>query len=203
MRGKAIVAGIVISVVVLTSCAKQPAAPTPGSSVPGPDEPQINWNAPMASGVLTRNPSSSAISAAQSKFPLPLRIPQGLGSPVAIQVWDAATGAPAGQAGFALVYRVGGNPLDVIETTPSEPASEFYADMHSMVNQWESMPDLLHGSFKWVNLADGTEALVTISEDGNDWAIMFLDPDNVEVTIQGPGLTLDGIAKLASDVLKS
>jgi hypothetical protein len=157
----------------------------------------------MAVGVRTANPSSAALTNAESHFPLPLRIPTDLGSPVAMQVWDPVTGAPAGQAGFALVYQVGGNPLDIIEGAPSEPASEFNADLHSMVDQWEATPDLLHGSFTWVNLADGTEALITTSEDGNDWAIVFLDPDKVEEQIQGPGLTADSILTLANDVEQS
>jgi hypothetical protein len=32
---------------------------------------------------------------------------------------------------------------------------------------------------------------------------MFLDPDKVEVIIQGPGLTTDDILKLANDVEQS
>lgn len=202
MRDRTVVAVAAVCVFVLASCATH-SAPTPKASVPGPDEPQMNWDSPMTVGTMTANPSSSGISNAVSHFPLPLRIPADLGSPVAMQVWAPATGAPPGQAGFALVYQLGGNPLDLIETTPSEPASEFYADMHSMVDQWESMPDLLHGTFNWVNLNDGTEALITTSEDGNDWAIMFLDPDKVEVIVQGPGLTTDGILKLANDVEQS
>jgi hypothetical protein len=120
-----------------------------------------------------------------------------------MQVWDPATGAPAGQAGFALVYQLSGNPLDLIEGVPGEPATEFDADLHSMVDQWEATPNVLHGSFTWVNLADGTEALITTSEDGSDLAIVFLDPDKVEVQVQGPGLTADGILKLANDVERS
>jgi hypothetical protein len=163
----------------------------------------MNWTSPMAVGARTANPSSAALSNAESHFPLPLRIPTDLGSPTAMQVWDSATGAPTGQAGFALVYQQSGNPLNLIEGAPSEPASEFNADLHAMVDQWEATPNLLHGSFTWLNLADGTEALLTTSEDGNDRAIVFLDPDEVEVQIQGPGLTTDSILTLANDVEQS
>ncbi len=198
----------ILVVLVLPSCARHNAPPQGVTGPQGPESP--NWDYPMATGVRTANPSQSALATAESKFPLPLRVPTSLGSPTAIQVYDPATGAPAspppsqgGFVGFALEYQYSGNPLDIIESTPSEPPSEFYTDMHTMVSQWESSPSLLHGSFTWTSLSDGTQGLITTSEDGSRSFILFLDPDNVEVQIQGPTLTADAVLTLANQVEQS
>lgn len=134
MRDRTVVAVAAVCVFVLASCATH-SAPTPKASVPGPDEPQMNWDAPMAVGTRTANPQSSAISNAVSHFPLPLRIPADLGSPVAMQVWAPATGAPPGQAGFALVYQLGGNPSI---SSKAHPACRPPSSMPTCIPWWIS-----------------------------------------------------------------
>jgi hypothetical protein len=162
-----------------------------------------NYDSPMGIGVRTAKPSATQVADAVARFPVPLRVPSDLGAPIAIQVADRATGAPAGQAGFAFEYRLNGNPLDVIEVARSQPPSKFYAGLHAMVNQWTGMPTLLHGSFTFVHLSDGTEALITTAEDGTTSTILFVDPDNVEVMIQSPHLTANSALRLANDIESS
>ncbi len=202
----AVMLGLVVFLAV--SCAEKTPQIHPATSIAGnggPADVVVNWDAPLPNGTTTAtDPTQNDIARAEQDVPFTVVTPTALGQPSGLVEQDPSTGIKTGVQGIAFVYHSSPyGAVDIIEATPSMPAGDFMKQLHAMVDQWTSDPSLLHGSFKFVNLSDGSEALATTSEDGSRVTIVWLTPGGVEVTVEGPALSFDDSITVANSLVGS
>jgi hypothetical protein len=191
----------VLAAIILASCAR---ATTPGTSneflanappaaSPSPtatpalyDQMQIDWTNPIQGEAV------ASVAAAAPSVAFTVYEPQGLPAPSAVFLTPASIST--GDRAIALVYR--STPfgwIDVVEHVPPETGKAYEA-MHQELVALNGGP-YTHGSFQLVPLPDGSQALLTVSEDGKHATAFWMRGD-AELVLEGPDLTPDQAIKL-------
>lgn len=176
-------------VVLLVSCGRlsgeSPIAGPPATAPVG-DEPHTNWENPI-DGVRVDSfaQADAAISAA-------LYEPRGLGPPTDLFVGQFNAEVAA------LLYQTDAYGLVVVRESPPDASREVYEESQRELLDYNDKPDT-HGRFEILTIRDGQQALLTVSEDGNDATIFWLE-GKLEISIGGPSIGPIEAVELAKSI---
>lgn len=181
-----------VATLFLSSCAER-VSPS-GEGTFGPEAPSIGGESSGWSNVIGGEPTT----ADSSDVPFKAVTPAGLGETTGVFETDPEVASPSDRVIEFDFQNSSFGPVVVEELTPEVPTDrwERYVSLLEAQNGSEEM----HGTASSYNVRNGSQALLTTSEDGTATDIRWLEGPDVEIWVRGPALTVDQCLEIAKSL---
>jgi hypothetical protein len=185
--------GLIVSIAALCIAAGCAGSGTTQPTLSGPGQPGVEepkWQNPIDGQEVT------SIEEAQQLVAFEILVPDAFGSPVKILVTPPDSSS-RGDRVVALLYEPDDYGLVVLkEHLPDVPIAEYEASNERIVEM--ARDSGAHGTARIVPVRGGLPALLTVSPDGSDCTIWWLEDEAFEIIVQGPDLVPEQCVEVAN-----